>query len=88
MLQTGSLPPSEDEQIRLINKLLQSGAPAYVAVDEKERIELPASLYRLLRDIARDLQHGAAKEPITPKQQLTTQRAADLLGMSRPLLSC
>lgn len=41
---------------------------------------------RLLKDIARNMQLGRAIVLIPENQQFTTQRAADLLGVSRPHL--
>jgi excisionase family DNA binding protein len=51
-----------------------------------ERMELPNAVFRLLKDIARNMQLGRAIVLIPENQQLTTQRAADLLGVSRPHL--
>jgi len=79
------LPQSEETQIRELNRILQLGAPALVAADG-ERLELPNAVYRLLKDIARNMQLGRAIVLIPENQQLTTQRASDLLGVSRPHL--
>jgi excisionase family DNA binding protein len=65
--------------------MLQLGSPALVGADG-ERLELPDSVYRLLKEIARNMQMGRAIVLIPENQQLTTQRAADLLGVSRPHL--
>ncbi len=43
-------------------------------------------VYRLLKDIVRNMQFGRAMVLVPENQQLTTQRAADLLGVSRPHL--
>jgi excisionase family DNA binding protein len=80
-----ALPESEGIQIRELNRLLQLGSPALVGADG-ERLELPDTVYRLLKDIARNMQLGRAIVLIPENQQLTTQRAADLLGVSRPHL--
>lgn len=79
------LPESDDGQIRELNRLLQLGSPALVGADG-ERLELPKAVYRLLKDIARNMQLGRAIVLVPENQQLTTQRAADLLGVSRPYL--
>ena len=78
-----ALPDSEDVQIRELNRMLQLGSPALVGADG-ERMELPGAVFRLLKDIARNMQLGRAIILIPENQQLTTQRAADLLGVSRP----
>jgi len=80
-----ALPESEEVQIRELNRMLQLGSPALVGADV-ERMELPNAVFRLLKDIARNMQLGRAIVLIPENQQLTTQRAADLLGVSRPHL--
>jgi excisionase family DNA binding protein len=65
--------------------MLQLGTPALVGADG-ERLELPSAVFRLLKDIVRNMQLGRAIVLIPENQQLTTQRAADLLGVSRPYL--
>jgi excisionase family DNA binding protein len=78
-----SLPESQGAQIRELNRMLQGGAPALVGADG-EKMELPDAVFRLLKDIVRNMQLGRAIILIPENQQLTTQRAADLLGVSRP----
>ncbi len=51
-----------------------------------ERLTLPGTVFRLLKDIVRNMQLGRAVVLVPENQQLTTQRAADLLGVSRPHL--
>lgn len=80
-----ALPESEEAQIRELNRVLQGGTPVLIGADG-EKIELPAAVYRLLKDIVRNMQLGRAIVLIPENQQLTTQRAADLLGVSRPHL--
>ena len=76
---------SEEVQIRELNRMLQLGSPALIGADG-ERLELPGAVFRLLKDIVRNMQLGRAIVLIPENQQLTTQRAADLLGVSRPHL--
>jgi excisionase family DNA binding protein len=80
-----ALPESEGTQIRELNRMLQGGTPALVGADG-EKVELPDAVFRLLKDIVRNMQLGRAIVLIPENQQLTTQRAADLLGVSRPHL--
>lgn len=80
-----ALPESEEKQIRKLNRLLQIGTPALVGADG-ERLSLPGAVYQLLKEIVRNMQLGRAIVLIPENQQLTTQRAADLLGVSRPHL--
>ena len=80
-----ALPESEGTQIRELNRMLQGGTPALVGTGG-EKVELPDAVFRLLKDIVRNMQLGRAIILIPENQQLTTQRAADLLGVSRPHL--
>src|ERR1039458_156727 len=80
-----ALPDSEGTQIRELNRMLQGGTPKLVSADG-ERVELPNTVFRLLKDIARNMQLGRAIVLIPENQQLTSQRAADLLGVSPPHL--
>lgn len=80
-----ALPESEDAQIRELNRMLQGGTPALIGADG-EKVELPEAVFRLLKDIVRNMQLGRAIVLIPENQQLTTQRTADLLGVSRPHL--
>jgi excisionase family DNA binding protein len=50
------------------------------------RLGLPDPVYRLLKEIVRNMQLGRAVVLVPESQQLTTQRAAALLGVSRPHL--
>ena len=80
-----ALPESEGMQIRELNRMLQGGTPALVGAGG-EKLKLPDAVFRLLKDIVRNMQLGRAIILIPENQQLTTQRAADLLGVSRPHL--
>ena len=80
-----ALPESEEAQIRELNRLLQIGTPALIAADG-EPLSLPDTVYRLLKEIVRNMRLGRAIVLVPENQQLTTQRAADLLGVSRPHL--
>ncbi len=80
-----ALPETEVTQIRELNQMLRLGSPALIGCDGK-RMELPGAVFRLLKDIARSMQLGQAMVLVPENQPLTTQRAADLLGVSRPFL--
>jgi len=83
--ETVTLPPMEEEQIRELNRMLQLGTPALVGAGN-ERLELPESVYHLLKDVVRNMMAGRAIMLVPQKQQLTTQSAANFLGFSRPHL--
>jgi excisionase family DNA binding protein len=80
-----ALPESDESQIRELNRMLQVGSAALVGTDG-EHVRLPDAVYRLLKEIVRNMQLGRAIALVPENQQLTTQRAANLLGVSRPYL--
>lgn len=60
-------------------------APQLVSQTGQTR-ELPADLYKVLVDVAEALSQGRGVTVMPTDTQLTTQGAADFLGMSRPSL--
>ena len=61
-----------------------SSSYALVGVDEHDRIELPRSVHEALTKIVAALHAGKAVTIAPQTMKLTTQQAADLLGVSRP----
>lgn len=55
-----------------------------VGTDEHDSVELPESVYRVLRQVVEAMRAGRAVTVAPQTQTLTTQQAADLLGVSRP----
>src|SRR3954452_8221143 len=49
-----------------------------------EQVELPHEAYRVLRQVIEAMRQGLAVTVVPQSQTLTTQQAADLLGISRP----
>lgn len=49
-----------------------------------DQVELPQEAYRVLRQVVEAMHHGLAVTVVPQSQTLTTQQAADLLGVSRP----
>jgi len=49
-----------------------------------EQVELPHEAYRVLRQVIEAMRRGLAVTVVPQAQTLTTQQAADLLGVSRP----
>jgi len=80
---------SLDELIRFVESggRLAGQPPRYFLVEEGgERVELPAELYRVVRQTAEALSRGLAVTVAPLATTLTTQQAADVLGISRPTL--
>lgn len=61
-------------------------APRYLLVgaDEGDSVEIPAGVYRVLRQVVEAMKAGNAVTVAPQSQLLTTQQAADILGVSRP----
>jgi len=52
----------------------------------EDRVELPAEAYQVLRHVVEAMRQNLAVTVAPQTQTLTTQQAADLLGVSRPTL--
>jgi excisionase family DNA binding protein len=80
-----SIPAAQEGQIRELRRLVQSGGAKLVGPDGHQ-IPLPEPVHDLLLMILKNLQAGKAISIVPEHQQLTTQRAANILGVSRPFL--
>jgi excisionase family DNA binding protein len=80
-----TIQPEDAAELRGVSQILRHGSPTLVG-PAGEHATLPAPLYDLLKDIVRNLEQGRSLVLLPEEQQLTTQRAAELLGMSRPHL--
>jgi len=78
-----TLPKAEQKRVEELDVLLSRGNAALVS-STGERIELPNTVYKILRKVVTLMAHGQAVTLVPDNQAVTTQRAADLLGMSRP----
>lgn len=60
--------------------------PAYylTGADEHERVELDEQMFTALRQVAEAMKAGRSVSVFAQGQQLTTQQAAEILGVSRP----
>jgi excisionase family DNA binding protein len=63
-----------------------AAAPTYalVGIDEDDRIDVPEPVHRALVQVVAALRAGKAVTIAPQSMTLTTQQAADLLGVSRP----
>src|SRR5205823_14932656 len=66
-----------------LETMLSHGRAALVS-STGERIDLPNTVYKILTKVVTLMAHGQAITLIPDNQAVTTQRAADILGVSRP----
>src|SRR5258708_24605347 len=78
-----TLPEREQQEVQKLERLLKGGAPIVVS-GSRGRIELPATVYEVLKRVVEIMAKGKAVTLIPDNHAVTTQRAADILGMSRP----
>jgi len=79
-----SIVESQEQPVRELQRLLQSTGRASLVGPKGEALPLPEPVYDLLLAILRNLQEGKAISLVPYMQELTTQQAADILGVSRP----
>ena len=80
-----SIPAAQETEIRDLRRLIQGGDAKLVGSDGRQ-IAIPQPVHELLLVILKNLQAGKAISIVPEHQQLTTQRAANILGVSRPFL--
>jgi excisionase family DNA binding protein len=80
-----TIPVSQQEQLQELQKLMQRGGNAsLVGKGGEPALELPDVVYSLLLRILQGMQEGKAISIVPMMQDLTTQEAANFLGVSRP----
>ena len=75
----------ESAQIRALRQLVREGSIKLIGAKGR-RAELPLAVVGLLDEILKNMQAGKTVSIVPEHQQLTTQRAANLLGVSRPFM--
>jgi excisionase family DNA binding protein len=60
--------------------------PRYFLSGEGDQVEIPPGVYRILKQVVEAMKMGLAVTIAPQAQKLTTQQAAELLGISRPTL--
>lgn len=77
--------PQELESVKHLMEFFRNDTRPPALVGERgERMELPKPVYELLVKVATALQEGKVITLVPETQVLTTQAAANLLGVSRP----
>ena len=81
------LPPSDGAaMLRLSTFLKQQTEPAVLVGPDGQTVPLPAEVHEVLVQVAAAMLAGTALTVAPLEQRLTTQQAADILGVSRPTL--
>ncbi|MFP5068670.1 helix-turn-helix domain-containing protein [Pseudonocardia nantongensis] len=81
------LPPDEPEQLqRMVEAMRAAEGPATLLGPGGASWELPPEAYRVLREVLEAMADGLAITVMPQHTRLTTQEAADMLGISRPTL--
>jgi excisionase family DNA binding protein len=89
VIEYGPITASENEQptLRKIDRALEnSNHSALLISPDGEQIQLPPSLFLVLKRIVSHLTHGRAVTIVPINKEVTTQEAADILNVSRPYL--
>jgi excisionase family DNA binding protein len=80
-----TIPGAEKEQVEELHRLMQRAGRAHlVGRGGEPALPLPDAVYSLLLRILQNMQEGKAVSIVPFMQDLTTQEAANLLGVSRP----
>lgn len=81
------MPPQDMEAMLDLSKFLEhTSAPAALVGPDGQTVDLPAEAFGVLSAVARAMSEGKAITVAPVDQLLTTQEAADFLGISRPTL--
>jgi excisionase family DNA binding protein len=86
MLEETVLPPEDAEALAAIEVFLVGNLLLQLSAQDGSQIELPEELRSLLVSVVSSMRRGQAITLAPHALRLTTQQAADLLGVSRPTL--
>jgi excisionase family DNA binding protein len=82
-----AFPPRDLNALLDLGRFLELHAePALLLGPDGEQVPLPEEVYRLLVDVVEAMREGKVIALVPHTQRLTTQEAADFLGVSRPTL--
>jgi excisionase family DNA binding protein len=80
-------PPNDLEGLLDLARFMdQHTEPGLLLGPDGERVPLPAEVYAVLVRVVEAMREGKAVSILPQTQRLTTQEAADFLGISRPTL--
>ena len=80
-------PPQDLSALLDLGRFLDLHAePALLLGPDGEQVPLPEEIYRILASVVEAMREGKAVTVVPRTQRLTTQEAADFLGVSRPTL--
>jgi excisionase family DNA binding protein len=80
-------PPQDLTALLDLGRFLQQHAePGLLLGPDGEQVPLPEEVYRVLAGVVDTMRQGKAITLVPHTQRLTTQEAADILGVSRPTL--
>lgn len=80
-------PPRDLTTLLDLGRFLQQHTePGLLLGPDGEQVPLPEEVYQVLVDVVEALRQGQAITLVPHTQRLTTQEAADILGVSRPTL--
>ena len=81
------LPPEDAAALGALARFLDThAAPGRLVGPDGTEVPVPAAVYEVLVQVADAMRAGRAISVVPVAQRLTTQEAADLLGVSRPTL--
>lgn len=81
------LPPQDLDQLSDLSRFLDTlTEPAVLLGPDGQQTPLPMEAYRVLVDVVEAMKQGKGISVMPVDQRLTTQEAADFLGISRPTL--
>ncbi|HUY61140.1 MAG TPA: helix-turn-helix domain-containing protein [Candidatus Dormibacteraeota bacterium] len=81
------LPPEDPQSLgALVHFVETHGEPARLVGPTGEQVLLPREVYQVLVEVVAAMRAGKAIRLAPTAQRLTTQQAANLLGVSRPTL--
>ena len=81
------LPPQDLSALLDLGRFLDLHTePALLLGPDGEQVSLPEEIYRVLVKVVEDMREGKVITLVPRTQRMTTQEAADFLGISRPTL--